>query len=218
MRKEEAKSKRQLGEPQRSSHHPSPDICEVTHSETLRVPLLGGIDRKRHVLGLDRNLRNWKELNCSTQQVGRNGLETSQLSDKVLQGKPKLYNEIPSSQRLSACVRCEVGYKHVPRGEALESAQLQQRRDHIPQILLVCEMPRKSSGWLQPNHYGNGKIFQGFEDKNPLKQNYRIHIVQNEMAPIVRKKIPSVKKSQNVSHKFFSQALESVICCCCCCW
>lgn len=131
-----------------SAHHPSPDRRGVTHSETLKVPPLGGIDRKRYVLGLDRNLGNWKEINCSTQQVGRNGLETSQHSDKVLQGKPELYTEIPSSQRLSACVGGEAGYKHEPQGEALENARLQQSRDHIPQILLVCLWNAKQIEWL----------------------------------------------------------------------
>lgn len=41
MTKDKAKRKRQLGGPEWSSAYhpsPSPDICEVTHSETRRVP------------------------------------------------------------------------------------------------------------------------------------------------------------------------------------
>lgn len=79
-----------------------------------------------------------KDINCSTQQVGRNGLETFQDSCKVLQGKPTECNGIPFSERLSACVGWEGDYRHEAHGAAIENTQLQQRADRIPQILLVC--------------------------------------------------------------------------------
>lgn len=127
----EAQRKRQS-----STHHPN---SRYTWSDPFRrVPLQGGTDRKRCVPGLDRNLGNWKEINCSPQQVSGNGLETSQDSCEGLQGKPKECNGIPFSEPLSACVGCEVDYTHGPHGEATENTQLQQCTDHIPQILLVC--------------------------------------------------------------------------------
>lgn len=149
----------------------------MIHLETFRVPLPGGTHRRKCTPGLDRNNRT--EINCSTQQVGRNGLETSQDSYKALQGKPKECHGTPSSpERLSACVGCEVEDKHEPPREATEDTQLpQQRTDHIPQIWLVCLWNAEKIEWP-----ANSSTISGTENISGIEQQKSFQAkLQNQM-------------------------------------